>query len=309
MTVNLGLLVVVGVLGATGVYLLMERSLVRMLLGLMLVGNGVNVLIVILAGGPGKPPVRGAESLGSTTEADPLAQGMVLTAIVITMGVAAFILALTYRLFVINRQDDDLEDDSEDVKLREATLRDSSERDRSADPVTGAPTVGGDLFDEDGNPLTPEEFVAAHLGVIETDLMPADAAILDHLPSASPDEMPDDEPRSGDDTDGPGERTAADGRSTVDQSVDVSESEQTPAVETPHADSGDGDDDDVILQDPNIDLNLDDPTEDIDDEDLDEEEVLRLTLEGPDSLPEDDTDHDVVDEDPFDDDLPDGGQS
>lgn len=199
MTVNLGLLIVAGVLGATGVYLLMERSLVRMLLGLLLVGNGVNILIVTLSGPPGKPPVRGAESVGATGEADPLAQAMVLTAIVITMGVAAFVLAMTYRLFVINRQDDELEDDSEDVKLLKGSLKDFPDRDRSDDPETGADTVAGDLFDSRGNPLTPEEFAAAHRGVIETDLMPEDAAVIVSLPEFSPDEMPDEDDEDGDD--------------------------------------------------------------------------------------------------------------
>lgn len=192
MSVNLGLLIVAGVLGATGVYLLMERSLVRMLLGLLLVGNGINILIVTLSGSPGNPPIRGAESVGATADADPLAQAMVLTAIVITMGVAAFVLAMTYRLFIINRQDDDLEDDAEDAKLLKGSLKDFPDRDRSDDPETGADTVAGDLFDAHGNPLTPEEFAAAHRGVIETDLMPEDAAVIVRLPEFSTDEMPDD---------------------------------------------------------------------------------------------------------------------
>lgn len=193
MTVNLGLLIVAGALAAGGVYLLMERSLIRMLLGLMLVGNGINLLIVTLAGPSGPPPIRSASSTEPGEMADPLAQGMVLTAIVITMGVAAFVLALTYRLFVINRQDDDLEDDSEDVKLLRGSLQDFGDRDRSDDPRTGADTVAGDLFDKYGNPLTPEEFAAAHRDVIETDLMPEDAAVIDHLPESDWDEMPDDQ--------------------------------------------------------------------------------------------------------------------
>lgn len=193
MTVNLGLLVVAGVLAASGVYLLMERSLVRMLLGLLLVGNSINVLIITLAGGPGNPPIRGAESVDASTDADPLAQAMILTAIVITMGVAAFVLALTYRLFVINRQDDDLEDDSEDVKIVKGSLKNFPDRDRSDDPETGADTVAGDLFDDRGNPLTPEEYAQRHRNVIETDLMPEDAAVIGRLPEFSPDEMPDED--------------------------------------------------------------------------------------------------------------------
>jgi len=195
MSVSLGLLIVAGALGACGVYLLTERSIIRMLLGLMLVGNGINLMIVVLAGPPGHPPIKGQEH-GQETGADPLAQGMVLTAIVITMGIAAFVLALAYRLFVLNRADDDLEDDSEDRKIVTGTLRDFPDRDRSDDPETGADTVAGDLFDNRGNPMTPDEFAAAHRGVIEPDLMPEDAAVVDRLP-ADCDEMP-----PHDDTDG-----------------------------------------------------------------------------------------------------------
>ncbi|GAC80534.1 multisubunit sodium/proton antiporter, MrpC subunit [Gordonia malaquae] len=222
MSVNLGLLVIAGVLAACGVYLLMERSLIRMLFGLMLVGNGINLLIVTLSGPPGNPPIRGRSSAGQTADADPLAQGMVLTAIVITMGVAAFVLALTYRLFVINRRgpetaapdveptstegavtvDDDVQDDPEDLKIATSTLQTFPDRDRSDDPLTGADTVAGDFFDDHGNPLTAEEFEKVHLGVIETDLMPEDADLLAHL-TEDGDDMPED---SDDETTGGGDR-------------------------------------------------------------------------------------------------------
>ncbi|MFT4088154.1 MAG: Na(+)/H(+) antiporter subunit C [Gordonia sp. (in: high G+C Gram-positive bacteria)] len=205
MSVNLGLLIVAGALGAAGVYLLTERSLVRMLLGLMLVGNGINLLIITISGSPGNPPVRGVESAGAHGDADPLAQAMVLTAIVITMGVAAFVLALTYRLFVINRQDDDVEDDSEDRKIVAGSLKNFPDRDRSDDPETGADTVAGDFFDDHGNPLTPEQFAAAHRTIIETDLMPEDVAVFDRLPGSGP-EMPTDDPDAESDSD----ETAAD---------------------------------------------------------------------------------------------------
>lgn len=215
MSVDLSLLIVAGVLAASGVYLLMERSLIRMLFGLLLVGNAINLLIVTLAGPPGNPPVRGRGSGDQTADADPLAQGMVLTAIVITMGVAAFVLAVVYRLFVINRSsretppdveptsveaaaDDDLGDDPEDVKIATGSLQTFGDRDRSDDPLTGADTVAGDFFDDHGNPLTAEEFEAVHQGVIETDLMPEDADLISHLPEDG-DDMPGDTDR--DDTD------------------------------------------------------------------------------------------------------------
>ncbi|WOC12689.1 Na(+)/H(+) antiporter subunit C [Gordonia sp. MP11Mi] len=241
MSVDLGLLVVAGVLAAAGVYLLMERSLIRMLFGLMMVGNAVNLLIVTLAGSPGSPPIRGRESSGQSSDADPLAQGMVLTAIVITMGVAAFVLALAYRLFVINRRsretppdieptsvesatdDDDLGDDPEDVKIATGSLQSFGDRDRSDDPLTGADTVAGDFFDDHGNPLTAEEFEAVHQGVIETDLMPEDAVLIAHLHDDDGDDMPD----------------------TTDMTDDpdsASPDSDTPDSDTPDSDTPDSDD-------------------------------------------------------------------
>ena len=65
---------------------------IKMLLGLMLVGNAVNILILVVSGNSGNPPIRGRRRRAA--DADPLAQAMILTAIVIMMGVAAFVLAL-----------------------------------------------------------------------------------------------------------------------------------------------------------------------------------------------------------------------
>ncbi|MGC5248955.1 Na(+)/H(+) antiporter subunit C [Gordonia sp. DT219] len=181
MSVNLGLLVVIAILIACGAYLLMERSLVRMLLGLLLAGNGINLLILTLSGGMGNPPIMGRSSAARGHDADPLAQAMVLTAIVITMGVGAFILAMVYRLFVLNRDDDDVEDDTEDIKVATGSRWTAPDRDRSDDPLTGADTSAGDLFDDEGNPLTEEQYIAAHREKIETDLMPADSDVIDEL--------------------------------------------------------------------------------------------------------------------------------
>jgi len=187
-SINLGLLIVVGVLAACGAYLLTERSLVRMLLGLLLCGNAINLMIVVVSGGPGDPPIKGRTSTGQGGDADPLAQAMVLTSIVITMGVAAFVLAMVYRLFVLNRDDDEVSDDTEDVKIVKGSLSDAPDRDRTDDPVTLADTAAGDLYDDDGNPLTPEEFEALHQDQIETDLIPASSGDFR-------DEMSDEDPR------------------------------------------------------------------------------------------------------------------
>ena len=137
MSVNLGLLIVVGLMAACGVYLLLERSLVKMLLGLLLVGNAINLMIITISGAMGNPPIVGRNSDDRTSDADPLAQGMILTAIVITMGMAAFILSLAYRSFMINT-DDEVDDDPEDLKVQHQRSADAPDRDRSDDPVTGS---------------------------------------------------------------------------------------------------------------------------------------------------------------------------
>src|SRR5690625_3884675 len=95
MSGNVTLAVVVGVLFATGVYLVLERSLTRVLLGTVLMGNGANLLILMAGGAAGGPPL-----VGVTDEAemsDPLPQAMILTAIVITLGMTAFLLAMAFR--------------------------------------------------------------------------------------------------------------------------------------------------------------------------------------------------------------------
>lgn len=110
MTPNLVYVVVVGVLFAAGVTLLLERSLTRILMGVILLGNGVNLLI--LAGGrAGGPPIVGTTP--NDRMSDPLPQAMILTAIVITLGMTAFLLALAYRswrLFGHDEVQDDVED-------------------------------------------------------------------------------------------------------------------------------------------------------------------------------------------------------
>ncbi|MDT5065428.1 MAG: multicomponent Na+:H+ antiporter subunit [Mycobacterium sp.] len=116
MTVHLVPLVLIGGIISAGVYLLLDRNLTRMLLGLLLAGNGVNLLILMVGGPSGNPPIRGRTSDGETTIADPLAQGMILTAIVISMGIAAFVLALTYRSYRLSRAED-VANDPEDARV------------------------------------------------------------------------------------------------------------------------------------------------------------------------------------------------
>lgn len=116
MTAYLVPLILIGGLTSAGVYLLLERNLTRMLLGLLLIGNAVNLLILTVGGPSGNPPIRGRTSNGETATADPLAQAMILTAIVISMGIAAFVLALTYRSYRLTTAEE-VSDDPEDTRV------------------------------------------------------------------------------------------------------------------------------------------------------------------------------------------------
>lgn len=97
-----------------------------MLLGLLLIGNAVNLLILTVGGDAGNPPIRGRTSDGHTTTADPLAQGMILTAIVISMGIAAFVLALAYRSYQLTTAED-VETDPETARVAEGTEMDADD--------------------------------------------------------------------------------------------------------------------------------------------------------------------------------------
>ncbi len=110
----LALAAVVGVLYAVGTYLVLQRTLTRIVIGLALMGHGANLLLLLAGGRAGRAPLVGRG--GGRAFADPLPQAMALTAIVITFGVAAFLLALAYRSWVL-RDDDEVEDDVEDRRI------------------------------------------------------------------------------------------------------------------------------------------------------------------------------------------------
>jgi multicomponent Na+:H+ antiporter subunit C len=125
MTVTLVLVIAMAVLFSCGVYLLLERSLTRMLLGFLLLGNALNLLLLTMSGAAGDPPI------GATAEgiADPLPQAFALTAIVITFAVSAFLLALIHRSWKLSRADE-VEVDEADVAIgREREPEDDPEAD------------------------------------------------------------------------------------------------------------------------------------------------------------------------------------
>lgn len=102
------LAIVIGGLYGTGLYLMMRRSMVKLVLGLALLAHAANLLIFV-----GGRLVRGVPPLVATGavappdgSADPLPQALVLTAIVIGFGVQAFLLVLLKRGYSLMRTDD-----------------------------------------------------------------------------------------------------------------------------------------------------------------------------------------------------------
>lgn len=133
---NLALVLVIAVLVGTGTILVLDRSLMRILLGLLLLGNGVSTLYIVAGGAAGDPPFVGADPTGMS---DPLPQAMVLTAIVISLATLGFLLAMAYRLWQLSGADD-VPDDAEDARIlsRAAADQTSSTYDPSESPTSSS---------------------------------------------------------------------------------------------------------------------------------------------------------------------------
>jgi multicomponent Na+:H+ antiporter subunit C len=113
-TVNLVLAGTVAVLYGTGFTLLLSRSLMRVLIGVVVLGHGTNLLLQLAGGPPGRAPILGAVPPEEFT--DPLPQALALTAIVITFALTTFLLALGYRSYVLVGHDE-VQDDVEDRRI------------------------------------------------------------------------------------------------------------------------------------------------------------------------------------------------
>ncbi len=102
------LAIVIGVLYAAGLYLMMRRSIVKLVLGLALLGHAANLLIFVagrLQRGSSAviPP---DQTVLTPPFPDPVPQALVLTAIVIGFGVQAFAIVLLKRAYQAVRTDD-----------------------------------------------------------------------------------------------------------------------------------------------------------------------------------------------------------
>lgn len=115
---ELFLAIITGLLYAAGVYMILRRSLVKLILGLILLGNGANLLIFLVGRlTKGKPPIipEGAYTL-SDVYADPIPQALILTAIVISFGLQAFAIITIKRVYqVVGTDDLDIIDREDEV--------------------------------------------------------------------------------------------------------------------------------------------------------------------------------------------------
>ena len=126
MTPTIVLPVMIGGLYAAGVYLLLDRSLTRVLLGFVLLGNATNLLLLSAGGPAGLPPILGYSDPEQFN--DPLPQALILTAIVITFGVSAFVLAIIHRSWRLARNEA-VGTDEEDRRVAARKAPDADELD------------------------------------------------------------------------------------------------------------------------------------------------------------------------------------
>ena len=127
---TLAISLVIAVIFGSGAYLVLQRNLIRVVIGMILISNA-SILFIIAAGlSRGRPPIHPIPE--GVDVSDPLVQAMALTALVISSSVTALLLSLVYRLYV-SHDSVDLEVISE-IEVREAEALERGEPPESADP-------------------------------------------------------------------------------------------------------------------------------------------------------------------------------
>ena len=102
------LAILIGILYAAGIYMILRRSLVKLIIGIILLGNGANLLIFLLGRiAKGAPPIIPEDSkVFLDAYSDPLPQALILTAIVISFGLQSFAIVLVKRAHKVVKTDD-----------------------------------------------------------------------------------------------------------------------------------------------------------------------------------------------------------
>jgi multicomponent Na+:H+ antiporter subunit C len=147
---HLLLALLVGVLFAAGVYLILQRHLLRIIFGLILLGNAVNLLVFTVGRAARLAPPLIPEGMTVPPEAtaNPLPQALVLTAIVISFGLVAFALVLAYRAYAtLGTTDTDALEEATSPAPGPATngIAPASDDGTDDSSQTSAPVVSDDL--------------------------------------------------------------------------------------------------------------------------------------------------------------------
>ena len=105
---NLLLAITVGVLFAAGIFMLLRRSMVKLILGLGLLGHAINLMIFASSdvSRSGPPVIAEGEKALQGAYADPLPQALILTAIVIGLASTSFAIVLFKRAYALTGSDD-----------------------------------------------------------------------------------------------------------------------------------------------------------------------------------------------------------
>lgn len=101
------LTILVGVLYTAGVYMVLRRSILKFVIGIIFMSNATNLLVFLASGIMAGKPAFISDSIENSKDlADPLPQALVLTAIVIGFGIVVFTLALKFKFFQVTGTDD-----------------------------------------------------------------------------------------------------------------------------------------------------------------------------------------------------------
>lgn len=119
----------IAVIFGSGAYLILQRDLLRMVVGILLISNAANLFVVASGLFRGRPPILPLAE--GAVASDPLVQAMALTAIVISSSITALLFALVYRLYTSHRTID-----LEEISAREVQEAEALER---IETPTGSP--------------------------------------------------------------------------------------------------------------------------------------------------------------------------
>ena len=136
----------VAILFGAGAFLMLQRNLLRVVVGVVLISNAANLFIISSGLSVGVPPVLPIPE--GANASDPLVQAMVLTAIIISSSITALLLALVYRLYRAHGSVD-IEDLSKaEIKAAEALEEESLARTLRREEELGPETERGDPEEE-----------------------------------------------------------------------------------------------------------------------------------------------------------------